>query len=90
MTVKELHNMNFNEACEALIEQGQAITTKETLISFCKEKIDEGNYFVAIHILQALHESDDADYYGYDYCMGTLETPTPLLLSKDLEYFCED
>ena len=45
--------------------------------------------FVAIHLLQAINENP-SDFYDYDYCMGTLESPTPLILLKDLIDYCED
>ena len=37
----------------------------------------------------AIHSSP-ADYYDYDYSMGTLETPTALTLTFDLVDYCDD
>lgn len=44
--------------------------------------------FLAIHILQALND-DTADYYDYDYCMGTLDTPTPIKTKEELEDYLD-
>ena len=89
MTIKELHSKNFNDAVEELAQIDDSITTYETLISFAKENIDNGNLFLSIHILKTLWEKP-AEFYDYDYNMGTLETPTPLLLISDLEDYCEE
>ena len=89
MKIKELYNKNFNETVEELAQIDDRITTYETLISFAKENIDNGNLFLSIHILKAVWEKP-ADFYDYDYNMGTLETPTPLLLISDIEDYCEE
>ena len=88
MTIAQLHNKNFNDAAQELSENDDRITTYETLKEFAKENIDNDRLFLSIHILKAIW-NNPADYYDYDYCMGTLETPTPLLLIKDLEEYCE-
>ena len=89
MKVKELYAMNFNDAAEQLSEQSDQITTYETLKDFAIHHIKEDNLYLAVHILEALR-SYPADYYDYDYCMGTLDTPTPLTLTFDLVDYCED
>ena len=89
MTIKELYKKNFDEAIEELAQIDDRITTYETLISFAKENIDNGNLFLSIHILKAVWENP-SDFFDYDYNMGVLETPTPLLLISDLEDYCEE
>lgn len=89
MTVKELYSMTFNEACEKLYEESDLVTTYESLKEYAIKNINEERLFLAIHILEAIQQFP-ADYYDYDYCMGTLETPTPLILTKDLIDYCED
>ena len=89
MKKKELYSMTFNEACEKLSEEKDQITTYESLKDFAIKNINEERLFVAIHILEAIHKFP-ADYYDYDYCMGTLETPTPLSVAADLVDYCED
>ncbi len=88
MKVKEMHAMNFNDAAELLSKQSDVVTTYEALKEFAIAQIKEDRLFLAIHILDAIHQNT-ADYYDYDYCMGTLDTPTPLMLSFDLEDYCE-
>lgn len=89
MTIAELHDMNFNDAAEKLYQENDSVTTYDSLVDFAIYKIKEQEIFVAIHILSAINENP-ADYYDYDYCMGTLDTPTPLLVSADLEDYCEN
>lgn len=88
MTIKELHDMNFNDAASALCYETDIVTTYENLKDFAKYHIDNDNLFLAIHILEAINDSP-ADFYAYDYCMGTLDKPTALLLISDLEDYCE-
>ncbi len=88
MKIREMHAMNFNDAAELLSEECDTVTTYEILKEFAIKQINEDMLFLAIHILEALHNSP-ADYYDYDYCMGTLDTPTPLTRSFDLEDYCE-
>ena len=83
MTVKELYSMTFNEACEKLYQESDLVTTYESLKEYAIKNINEERLFLAIHILEAIQQFP-ADYYDYDYCMGTLENPTPLVLLKDL------
>ena len=80
--------MPYTEAIEKLQEENNCITTYSILKEFAIDNINNDNLFIAIHILQALQENE-ADYYNYDYCMGTLETPTPIKSLEDLEDYCE-
>lgn len=88
MTVKELHSMNFNDAAAQLCDEHDMVTSYECLKDFAIHHINDDNLFLAIHILNAIN-NNPADFYHYDYCMGTLQTPSPLLTASDLEYFCE-
>lgn len=87
MTIKELHSMSFSEAVEKLCEGDATITRCEDLKAFAKEKIDDDQLFLAIHILEAINK-DPGEFYSYDYFMETLETPTALLTIDDLEDYC--
>lgn len=89
MKVKELYTMDFNEACERLAGETDIITTYESLKDFAIHMIQEDHLYLAMHILEAIHSSP-ADYYDYDYSMGTLEDPTPLTLTFDLIDYCDD
>lgn len=89
MTKQELRGKKFEEAAALLEAESDLVTTRQSLIEFVLYNITEERFFLAIHILSALNECP-ADYYSYDYCMGTLETPTPLATIEDLEDYCEN
>ena len=89
MTKQDYENKSLNELCEQLSEEGQDITTYETLKDFAIENIKDDNFFMAQHICEALNDYQ-ADYYFYDYNMGTLEVPSPITSKEDLEYLIED
>lgn len=92
MTKKELYKLTFQEAIEKLSEEYETITTYDTLKDFIKLQIDNENNYLALHLLQAIYDDDTpflTDYYDYDYCMGTLEKPTPLYSLEDLERYCD-
>lgn len=89
MTIKELHNMNFNDAAEELYQENDLVTTYDTLKDFAIDLLQKDNVGYALHILNAIYNTE-GDYYDYDYSMGTMDTPTPLLVSADLEDYCTD
>ena len=89
MTIKELNRLPFDVAASRLMEEGDNnITTLETLKDFIKIKIDDDGLYLAAHVLDAIRESD-ADFWDYDYSMGTLDRPTPLTETLDLIDYCE-
>jgi len=88
MTEKQLKKLSFENAVEKLSSEKEQITTYKTLKSFAIENINNDNLFLAIHILQGINEKQ-ADYYSYDYCMGTLETPTAIETKEDLKNYLE-
>ena len=89
MTKKEWEELTLDEAIDwADFEYGvNELTSEDSLIRFAKEKIDEGNLFLAIHILEAIYNSEEAynGYYLYDYSAGTTSTPTPITCKEDLK-----
>ena len=89
MTKKEWEELTLDEAIDwADWEYGvNELTSEDSLIRFAKEKIDEDNLFLAIHILEAIYNSEEAynGYYLYDYSAGTTSTPTPITCKEDLE-----
>lgn len=89
MTRKEFNRLSLDEVCQKLEEEGQTITSYETLKDFAKKQIDDDNFFLAQHICEALYD-DQAEYYIYDYSMGTLETPTPITRKDDIADMVED
>ncbi len=88
MTAKEFKYLGLSHLCELLFESGE-ITDYETLKEFAISKINSDDLNVASHICNALWE-DTADYYIYDYSMGTLETPTAIKDKSDIAHLVED
>lgn len=91
MTKKEWEELTLDEAIDwADFEYGVSeLTSEDSLIRFAKEKIDEDNLFLAIHILEAIYNSEEAynGYYLYDYSAGTTSTSTPITCKEDLESY---
>ncbi len=94
MTKKELKKLGFENAIEILQEEVNDITDIDVLKEFIKENIDNDNFFLAMHLLDAIYNSNspypEPYYYRYDYTLGTYDTPEELNTIEDLEQFCED
>lgn len=90
MTKQKFDSMTFEEVLDCANEEINDLTTEDVLIDFAKSKIDDDNLFMAIHILSAINNNPyDTEYYLYDYCMGTLETPTPVTCKEDFEHLID-
>ena len=91
LTRAQFEAMDLDELLDWAYENINDITTEDVLIEFAKSKIDDSDFSVAMHILAAIWESEEAylDYYHYDYSMGTLETPTPITCKEDLEDYID-
>ena len=88
MTKAEFEEMSFEELLDWANENINDLTTEDVLIEFAKSKIDDDNINMAIHILGAIHNNHyDTEYYLYDYCLGTLDTPTPVTEKEDFENY---
>ena len=86
MKREQFNKMTFDELCEWAYEHVDDVHTEGGLIGMAKHEIDEENLQMALHILNAVFESDcpDDSYYLYDRSMGTLETPTPITCKEDI------
>ena len=89
MTRIEFEKKSFKEVMEQLYEEGE-ITDLDTLKKFAIDAIEKGNYFLAIHVLNALRKGNDEDWWDYDYSMGTLDEVVPITDKEDVEYLIED
>ena len=91
MTKKEWEELTLDKAINwSEWEYGVSeLTSEDSLIRFAKEKIDEDDLGLAIHILEAIYNSEEAynGYYLYDYSLGTMSTPTPITCKEDLESY---
>lgn len=79
----------FEEAMRNLEEEQNFVTTYDLLKEFAKTKLDEGDLYLAFHILRALinaeNSSDEwSDYFCYDYTAGTCDTPKMLSTVDDV------
>ena len=83
MSLEELSQWAFGHIDDVLVEG--------ILLEMAKREIDKENLQMALHILNAVYESDcpDGSYYIYDRSMGILETPTPITCKEDLEDYID-
>ena len=90
ITKKQFNKMTDAEAIEWAFENLDYLTYEDNLLEFAKTKIDDDNVFMALHVLNAVYNNkQDTDIYMYDYSMGTLETPTPIVDKEDLEPYID-
>ena len=80
--------LTFDELVEWAYEHVDDVHTEGGLIGMAKHELDEENLQMALHILNAVYESDcpDDSYYLYDRTMGT---PTPIICKEDLEDYID-
>jgi hypothetical protein len=83
--------LTFDELVEWAYNHLDDVHSEDGLIAMAKHEIDEENLQMAVHILNAVYESDcpDGSYYLYDRSMGTLETPTPITCKEDLKDYID-
>lgn len=87
MKREQFNEMSLEELSQWAFDTLDNVHFEDTLLEMAKHEIDEENLQMALHILNAVYESDcpDGSYYIYDRSMGTLETPTPITCKEDLE-----
>ena len=93
MTREEFNTLSFEDVMERLNEECDQITTIDILKEFIKDNIDNDNFNVALHVLNAIWNDpnpEDSIWYDYDYSMGTLDTPTSINSKEDVEYLIYD
>ncbi len=93
MTREEFNKLSFDEVMERLYEENDEITTIDMLKEFIKHKIDNDDFNVALHVLNAIWEDPtpyDSIWYDYDYSMGTLDKPTSINTKEDVEHLIDD
>ena len=89
MTKKQWDETSLEKLCEKLCEKDVGfITSRDDLKMSAIECIENDDVNLASHICEAL--CDYADYYAYDYSMGTLETPKPIDSKEDIEEYRRD
>lgn len=83
-----VEDLGFDEAMCLLWNQKDCITHYDSLKGFAQQKLDKDNVGLALHILNAIYNSDgNSDWYYYDYCAGTTCTPRCLNTIDDVENY---
>lgn len=78
--------MSFEEFMEWANNNLNCVTDEELLKDYAIEKIQDDNFSMGLHIINAIYENPySTEWYRYDYSMGTLETPTPITEKEDIE-----
>ena len=88
MTRAEFEEKSFEEVMSQFDEERDEITTYERLKEFAIYKIENDDFLVAIHILEAINR-DTKEWYDYDYNMGTLDTPVSITQKEDVEHLVD-
>lgn len=91
MTREEFNNMSFEELLDWGYDNIDDMHSEEVLIEMAKHEIDEDDFKMALHILQAIYDSEapDGSYYIYDRSMGTLVRPVAITCKADLEDYID-
>lgn len=87
ITRKEFEEMDLQEVM-CIMKDHDYITSLDALKGYASYLIEDNNFYLAIHILEALKECE-ADYYIYDYCMGTLDSPVAIEEKEDIEHLLD-
>lgn len=86
MTRAEFEEISFNELIELMYENLYEVTNEETLKGFAIDKLQDDNFGLVLHIINAIYENPyNTEWYRYDYSMGTLQTPSPITDKEDVE-----
>ena len=89
MTRKEYEEKSFDEIVELLNEEMDDFHSREDMKEMAKHWIDEDDICLARHILDGMDE-EYAEYYLYDFTMGTLDPVYAVTKKEDVEHLIED
>lgn len=87
ITRKEFEEMTLQELMTKMQDHDYIISF-EALKDYAINLINDNNFFLSIHILEALNKCE-TDFYIYDCCMGTLQDPTPIEDKEDVEHLID-
>lgn len=90
MTRQDYESKSFLDLMEQLYAESDDVTTREDLQEYAIQTIRNDRLYLAIHILEALREESGAEWFLYDYCMGTLQTPSGVTCKEDVEHLIDD
>lgn len=89
MRREEFNNKSFEDVMEQLNDEWDDIHTYEAMINFAFYLLNENNLNLIIHILETMRDNP-AEWYLYDFTMGTMETPRAITCRGDLEEVIEE
>ena len=83
VTLKDYKEKSFEELIEQLKEERDDFHSYEDMKDFAKYQIDNDNLYFALYILNGINDNP-AEWYLYDFTMGTMETPKAITCKEDL------
>ena len=89
MTREEYNEKSFDELMDLLDGERDDIHTYEDMKDFAKYHIDEENLYLAIYVLEGI-QKDPAEWYLYDYTMGTMGVIRGITCKEDVEDLIEE
>ncbi|MEG2013849.1 MAG: hypothetical protein RR063_11705 [Anaerovoracaceae bacterium] len=89
MTKQFFDDNDFEEIMERLNEERDEITTYEVLKEYAISQVNDDNFVMAIHILDALNK-ERAEWYDYDFCMGILDYPSTITEKLDVAHLVDE
>ena len=86
MTSAEFENMTFEDLMTYAEGNLEGVTTEDALKQFAAEKLKNDDFHMLLHIVSAIYNNPyETAFYRYDYSMGTLQAPIPIVEKSDIE-----
>lgn len=85
ITIKDYSEKSFEELMNQLNEERDDIHTYDDMKDFAKYQIDNDNLYFALHILNGI-DNNPAEWYLYDYTMGTMDSVMSITCKEDIEH----
>lgn len=89
ITVKDYNEKSFDDLMEQLNEEMDDIHTYEDMKDFAKYQIENDNLYFALHVLNGIN-NNPAEWYLYDYTMGTMASVMSITCKEDIEHLIEE
>lgn len=90
MTREFYEENDFDVVMERVIREYDGICTLDELKTLIEINVQEGNYGLAEHILLALEDGNEDEYWDYDITMGVFDNPVPITEKADLNIIFDD
>ena len=89
MTRKQYEEKTFDELVELLREERYDFHSRDDMKEFAKHWIGDDDICLARHILDGMDE-EWAEYYLYDYTLGTFGTVYAVTKKEDFEHLIDE